>query len=91
MQQQFKHFNCCYYDADDMNKFMQFLLKVDKSIIRHLSPWWKEKGCHGNDNENDATAAFRFRYSIEIPMQRRSVRMHAKDGGAPPDTECPKS
>ena len=23
-QQQFKHFNCCYHDADDMNKLMQF-------------------------------------------------------------------
>ena len=27
--------------------------------------------------------------SIEIPMQRRSMRMHAKDGGALPDTGCP--
>ena len=89
MQQQFKHFNCCYHDADDMNKFMQFLLKVDKSIMKHLSPWWKEKGCHGNDNGNGATATFRFWYSIEIPMQRGSVRMRAKDGGALPDTGFP--
>ena len=44
-----------------MCKFMQFLLEVDKSIMKHLSPWWKGKGCHGNDNENGATAAFRFR------------------------------
>ena len=24
-----------------MCKFMPFLLKVDKSIMKHLSPWWK--------------------------------------------------
>ena len=62
VQQQFKHFNCYYHDAGDMNKFMQLLLKVDKSIImKHLSSWREQKGCHGNDNENGATAAFRFR------------------------------
>ena len=72
-----------------MNKFMQFLLKVDKSIMKHLSPWWKEKGCHSNDNGNGATATFRFWYSIEIPIQRGSVRMRAKDGGALPDTGFP--
>ena len=44
-----------------MCKFMQFFIKVDKSIMKHLSPWWKEKGCHDNDNENGATATFRFR------------------------------
>ena len=75
MQQQIKHFNCCYHDADDMFKFMQFLLKFDKSIRKHLSSWRKQKGCHGN--------------SFEIPMQRRSVRMRAKDGGALPDSGCP--
>ena len=62
MQQQFKHFNCCYHDADDMNKFMQFLLKLDKSIImKHLTLWWKGKGCHDDESENDATATYRFR------------------------------
>ena len=44
-----------------MNKFMQILLKVDKSIMKHLSPWWKGKGCHDNGNENGATATFRSR------------------------------
>ncbi len=37
-------FNCCSHDADVMDKFVQFLLKVDKSIMKHLSPWWKERG-----------------------------------------------
>lgn len=67
--------------------------------MKHLSPWWKEKGCHGNDNENGATATLtktvpRQRSgsgnSIEIPMQRRSVRMHAKDGGVIPDSGFPR-
>ena len=72
-----------------MNKFMQFLLKVDKSIMKHLSPWWKEKGCHGNDNENGATATFRFRQLIETSVQKKVWRERAKDGGVIPVTECP--
>ena len=69
---------------------MQYLLKVDKSIMKHLSPWCKGKGCHGNDNKNGAMAAFQFRYSIEIPTQRESVRnMTSKDGGVISDTEFP--
>ena len=44
-----------------MDRFMQFLLKVDKSIMKHLSPWWKENGCHGNNNENGAMTTLRFR------------------------------
>ena len=30
---------------------------VDKNIMKHLSPWWKE-GCHVNEFENDATATY---------------------------------
>ena len=59
--------------------FMKFLIKVDKSIKKNFSPWRKQKGCHDNDTGN----------SIEIPMQRRSMRMRAKDGGASPDSGCP--
>ena len=51
--------------------FMQFLLKVDMSIMKHLSPWWKGKGCHGNGNENGATATFRFRQLIETSVQKK--------------------
>lgn len=72
-----------------MFKFMQFLLKVDKSIKKHLSPWWKGKGCHDNDNETVPRQRSSSGNSIEVPMQRRSVRMRAKDGGALPDTGCP--
>ena len=50
----------CYHDADDMCKFMQFLIKVDKRIMKQLSPWWKEKGCHGDEYENDATTTYRL-------------------------------
>ena len=40
--------------------------------------------------KNGAMAAFWFRYSIKIPMQRGSVRnVTCKDGGVPPDTGFP--
>ena len=71
--------------------FMIFLLKVDKSIKKHLSPWWKGKGCHKNNNKMVPRQRSSSGNSIEIPMQRRSVRMRAKDGGALPDTGCPTS
>ena len=66
-------------------------IKVDKSIMKHLSPWWKEKGCHGDDNKTVPRQRSGSGNSIEIPMQRRSVRMRAKDGGALPDSGCPTS
>ena len=57
----FKHFKCCYHDANDIFKLYAILRKMDmKGDIEHLSPWWKEKGCHDNDNENGAMATFRF-------------------------------
>ena len=51
--------------------FMQFLLKVDKSIMKHLSPWWKEKGCHRDDNETVPRQRSGSGNSIEIPVQRK--------------------
>src|SRR3954469_2641340 len=32
----FKHFKCCYQDADDNSSFMQFYENVDKSMIRSI-------------------------------------------------------
>ena len=75
-----------------MKKFMQCLLKVDKSIMKHFVIVAEMK--------SGATATITITVprqrsgsgnSIEIPMQRRSVRMRAKDGGALPDTGCPMS
>ena len=40
----FKQSWSCYHDADDMCKVQQFLIKVDKSIMKHLSPWCQGKG-----------------------------------------------
>ena len=51
-----------------MKKFTQFLLKVDKSIMKHLSPWWKGKGCHGTDNEK------RCHGSVPVPVTRLRYR-----------------
>ena len=54
--------------------------------MKHLVTMADQKGCHGNDNENGATAAYPKMVprqhigsgnSIEIPMQERSVRMSA--------------
>ena len=72
-----------------MNKIMQFLLKVDKGIKKHFVTVVERKGCHGNDNETVPRQRPGSGNSIEIPMQRRSVRMRAKDGGALPDSGCP--
>ena len=48
--------------------------------MKNLSLWWKEKGCHGDDNGNGTTATFRFRYSIEIPKQRGKCAERDKQG-----------
>ena len=67
MQQQVKHFKCCYHDADDIYKFYAIFMKMLTRALRSIwSPWRNKKGatatkqkwCHGNDNENGATATF---------------------------------
>ena len=55
-----------------MNKFMQFLLKVDKSIMKHLSPWWKERG---------ATAMITVPVAHGNTGAKEKWREHAKDSG----------
>ena len=72
--------------------FMQFYENVDMSMLWSI--------CHRGGRKGGATATITktvpqqrssFGNSIEIPMQRRNVRMHAKDGGALPDSGCPTS
>ena len=46
--------------------FMQFYENVDKSIKKHLVTMAEQKGCHGNDNENGATATI----TKMVPRQR---------------------
>ena len=86
--------------------FMQFYENVDMSMIRGIwSPWRNEKGataakqkwCHGNISENDATAT----YPKMMPRQHigsgssrryRCKRRRADacmDGGVIPDSGCP--
>ena len=92
MQQQFKHSWSCYHDADDMQVLCNIYENVDKSILRSICHrGGNEKGCHDNDNETVTRQCPGSGNSIEILMQRRSVRMRAKDGGALPDTGCPMS
>ena len=55
-----KHFKCCYHDADDNASLINFIKRGQEHVMKNLLPWWNEKGCHGNDNENDATATYRF-------------------------------
>ena len=75
-----------------MNKFMQFLLKVDKSIMKHFVIVAETKrGATATITKTVPRQRSGSGNSIEIPMQRRSVRMRAKDGGALPDTGCPMS
>ena len=72
-----------------MLKFYAILRKVDKGISRSICQrGGNEKGSHGNDIETVPRQCPGSGNSIEIPMQRRSVRMRAKDGGALPDSGC---
>ena len=73
-----------------MQNYASFKENVDKNIIWSI--------CHRGGKKRDATTMITKMVplqrsssgnSIEIPMQRRSVRMRAKDGGALPDSECP--
>ena len=51
------------------SSFMQVLLKVDMSVVRAFVAMAEQKGataakqkwCHGNISENDATTTYRFR------------------------------
>ena len=73
-KQQFTHFNCCYDDADDMDKFMQFFIKVDNSIMKHHHGG-KERGATAMVTKTVPRQRSGSGNSIEIPMQRRSVRI----------------
>ena len=46
----FKHFKCCYHDADDICKFYAILWKYwHEHVMKHLSPWKRQrKWCHFN-------------------------------------------
>ena len=74
-----------------MNKFMQFLLKVDKSIMKHLVVMAEQKGCHGNFNGNGSMATFWvIRQLIEMSVQEKMwMNGSCKDGGVIPDTGFP--
>ena len=69
--------------------FMQFYENVHMSIMKHLSSWQKERGAIETIPKTVPRQRPGSGNSIEIPMQRRSVRMRAKDGGALPDSRCP--
>ena len=51
-------------------KFMQFLLKVDKRIMKNLSPWWKEREYHGNDNGSGSSWKYRCKGSMAGACKR---------------------
>ena len=59
----FKHFKCCYHDANDMCKFYAGFKKMLTRAYHEtfVTVAETEKGCHGNDNDSGATATFRFR------------------------------
>ena len=44
-----------------MQVLCNFYENVDKSIKKHLVTMAEQKGCHGDESENDATATFRSR------------------------------
>ena len=56
----FKHLNVVIMMRMTMQVLSNFIKRGQEHVMKHLLPWWNEKGCHGNDNENDATATYRF-------------------------------
>ena len=56
--------------------FMQFYENVDMSMLWSICHRGGKKGCHGNDNENGATATFWWSdNSLRYRCKRASVRM----------------
>ena len=69
---------------------MQFLLKVDKSIKKHLSSWRKQKGCHSNDNKTVPRQRSGSGNSIEMPVKKIGHKRVEQDGGVLPTTGFPR-
>ena len=57
-------------------------------VVRAFVNMVERKGCHGNETGMMPRQHSGSGNSMEKPMQRRSVRMRATDGGALPDTGC---
>ena len=48
----FKHFNCCYHDADDMCKFYAiFMKKLIRALYEAFVTVVERKGCHDDETE----------------------------------------
>ena len=68
--------------------------------MKHLSPWQKEKGCHGGETKNGATATYpkmmprqhigsgsSWRY---LCKRKRADERNMQDGGVIPDSGFPR-
>ena len=73
---------------NDINKLYATSENVDMSICHHAG---NKRGATATKMKMVPRQRSGSGNSIEIPMQRRSVRMRAKDGGALPDIGCPMS
>ena len=71
----FRHFKCCYHDADDICKFYAFYYEnVDISMLRSIwSPWRNERGA------TTMTTQMVPRQYFDDPTTRRDVG--AKESG----------
>ena len=85
-----KHLNFIIMMRRTCSRLCNFNENVDKSIMKHVViVAEKERGATATITKTVPRQRSGSGNSIEIPMQRRSVRMRAKDGGALPDTGCP--
>ena len=89
----FKHLNVIIMMRRTCSRLCNFNENVDKSIMKHLSPWWKErvprrrirKWCHGN---------IPVPVLMEVPVQKEVWRERVMQGwwGAPdygvPTCQC---
>ena len=68
---------------------MQFLLRVDMRIMKHLVVMAEQKGCHANYHGNGATTTFWvIRQLIEMSVQEKMwMNGSCEDGGVILDTE----
>ena len=88
----YKHFKCCYHDANDKASFKQFYENVDMSILWSI--------CRRGENERGATATTTEMVprqhsgsdnSIEMSVQKKVWRERIEqDGGVFPVTGFPR-
>ena len=88
----FRHFKCCYHDANDRCKLYAIYGNVDMKMIRSIwSPWQKELGATAMKTETMPCQRPGSDNSLSDRRKRGcGCAEHAKDGGVIPGTGFPR-